>query len=388
MVGFGQADGPMAPYARFGGVALVSFVVVLAGFSVFVLCNRIARRSTPLGAGVVVQSAVGLLVVGVGAIGSGALVAGRDGADTSSGLTVAAVQGNVPRLGLDFNAQRRAVLANHVEMTMRLAGDVAAGLVDQPEVVIWPENSSDVDPFADAAAAAQISSAARAVAAPVMVGAVVADPTGMPTAPATTNSVIVWSPDSGPGQRHDKKILQPFGEYLPWRDFFRIFSAYADRAGNFVAGAGSGVVQAAGVTVGVATCWEVVFDRAPRDAVRNGAQVLVVPSNNATFNEAMSRQQLAFAKIRAIEHDRPVVVAATTGISAIVRPDGSVTKETRFFQGAYVVDVVTPKSTTAPATRWAPSIQVLLVAVTLGAIAAAAVKARVRRNVSDGRWGP
>jgi apolipoprotein N-acyltransferase len=388
LVGFGQADGPLAPYARFGGVTLVSFVVVLAGFSVFVLCNAIARRSIPLGAGVVVQSVVGLLVVGVGAIGSGALVAERDRPDTSTGLTVAAVQGNVPRLGLDFNAQRRAVLANHVEMTMRLAGDVAAGLVDQPDLVIWPENSSDVDPFADATAAAQISSAARAVAAPIMVGAVVADPTGMPTAPTTTNSVIVWSPDSGPGQRHDKKILQPFGEYLPWRDFFRLFSAYADRAGNFVPGDGAGVVQAADVTVGVATCWEVVFDRAPRDAVRNGAQVLVVPSNNATFNETMSRQQLAFAKIRAIEHDRPVLVAATTGISAIVRPDGSVTKETRFFQGAYLVDVVTPKSTSAPATRWAPSIQVLLLAVTIGAIAAAAVKARVGRNVSAGWWRP
>lgn len=75
-----------------------------------------------------------------------------------------------------------------------------------------------------------------------------------------------------------------------------------------------------GVSVGVTTCWEVIFDRAAREAVLNGAQMLAVPSNNATFNEQMSRQQLAFAKIRAIEHGRSVVVAGTTGISAVITP--------------------------------------------------------------------
>jgi apolipoprotein N-acyltransferase len=76
-------------------------------------------------------------------------------------------------------------------------------------------------------------------------------------------------------------------------------SGYAGRAGYFTVGAASGVVQAAGVPVGVTTCWEVTFDRSTREAVLNGAQMLAVPSNNATFNEQMSRQQLAFAKIRA-----------------------------------------------------------------------------------------
>lgn len=388
VVGFGQADGPLAPYARIGGVTLVSFVVVLAGFLGFAVVIRITARRDSHADGVARRAATGLLLLGIGAIGSGVLVRQQNTGETSPGLTIAAIQGNVPRLGLDFNAQRRAVLANHVEMTKRLARDVAAGATERPQLVIWPENSSDVDPLVDATAATQISSAAQAVAAPVMVGAVLAGSVEAERKQTTTNSVIVWSPDSGPGQRHDKKILQPFGEYLPMRDFFRFFSAYADRAGNFVPGGGAGVVQAAGVTVGVATCWEVVFDRAPRDAVRNGAQVLVVPSNNATFNESMSRQQLAFAKIRAIEHDRPVVVAATTGISAIIKPDGTVTGETEFFQGGYLVDAVTPMSTASPATRWAPSVQVLLLAVTVGAVAAAAMKRRGARTVSEkGRAG-
>jgi apolipoprotein N-acyltransferase len=384
VVGFGQADGPLASFARIGGVTLVSFVVVLTSFLVFVLARRMSSRTRLLADPVALRAATVLVAVAVGCLGSSMLVRQHTGPEAAETLTVAAVQGNVPRLGLDFNAQRRAVLGNHVEETLRLADDVAAGTVDRPRLVIWPENSSDVDPFRDPTAAAQISSAVQAVSAPIMVGAVLAGPTPSAAESATTtNSVIVWSPGSGPGERHDKKILQPFGEYLPLRNLFRIFSAYADRAGNFVPGNGAGVVQVAGTTVGVTTCWEVVFDRAPRDAVREGAQVLVVPSNNATFNETMSRQQLAFAKIRAIEHDRPVVVAATTGISAIIEPDGAVTRETEFFTGAYLVDAVTPKSTASPATRWAPSLQALLLIVSVGAIATATWRRRRCQTTSE-----
>ena len=389
VVGFGQADGPLAPYARMGGVTLVSFVVVLAGFLGFAVVVRIRARRDSHANGGAWRAATGLLLLGIGAVGSGVLVRQQNTGETSPGLTIAAIGGNVPRLGLDFNAQRRAVLANHVETTERLARDVAAGATRQPQLVIWPENSSDVDPLVDATAGAQISSAAQAVAAPIMVGAVLAGPAEEEPKQTTTNSVIVWSPDSGPGQRHDKKILQPFGEYLPLRGFFRFFSAYADRAGDFVPGRGPGVVQAAGVTVGVTTCWEVVFDRAPREAVRNGAQMLAVPSNNATFNESMSRQQLAFAKIRAIEHDRPVVVAATTGISAIITPDGTVTDETGFFQDGYLVDAIAPKSTVSPGTRWTPRAQALLLAVTIGAVATAVITRRGARSVGEeGRAGP
>ena len=95
-------------------------------------------------------------------------------------------------------------------------------------------------------------------------------------------------------------------------------------------------MQIAGVPVGVSTCWEVIFDRAPRKAVLNGAQLLAVPANNATFNKRMSEQQLAFAKVRAVEHDRYVVVAGTTGISAVIAPDGGELVRTDFFQPAYL----------------------------------------------------
>jgi apolipoprotein N-acyltransferase len=238
-------------------------------------------------------------------------------------------------------------------------------------VVFWPENASDIDPLANPDARDEISIAAADVKAPILVGGVVAAPGYSPDNPVATNSVIVWNPATGPGDRHDKKIVQPFGEYLPWRGFFRHLSSFADRAGYFVPGDGNGVVNAAGVPIGVTTCWEVIFDRAARESVLNGAQLLAVPSNNATFTEAMSQQQLAFGRLRAIEHDRYVVVAGTTGISAIIAPDGRELAHTAFFEPAYLDMQVRLKTQLTLATRWGPEIQGLLVALGVAAVIAA-----------------
>jgi apolipoprotein N-acyltransferase len=297
------------------------------------------------------------------------------------------VQGNVPRLGLDFNAQRREVLDNHVRETVRLADEVRAGRAPQPLFVIWPENSSDIDPLANQDAADQIAVAVDAIKAPILVGGVLAAPGYTRDNPVSTNSVIVWNPETGPGDRHDKQIVQPFGEYLPWRSFFSNFSDYADRAGYFQPGSGNGIVNAAGVPIGVSTCWEVIFDRSPRESVHNGAQLLTVPSNNATFNESMSVQQLAFGRLRAVEHNRFVIVAGTTGISAVIAPDGRVLARTQFFEPAYLDMAVRLKTQLTPATQWAPLVQGLLVAVGIGALIAAILQngrfVRGRRRATD-----
>nr|WP_179476042.1 apolipoprotein N-acyltransferase [Mycolicibacterium vinylchloridicum] len=366
VIAFSQADGPLAVFARLGGAPLVSFTSALVSFcvtSVALLVRRSVRTNLKGAFGIPVLC---LALVALSTAAIGPVV--HTSTDSGPSVTVALVQGNVPRLGLDFNAQRRAVLDNHVRETLRLAEDIRSGRADPPQVVVWPENSSDIDPLINEDAARQITRAARAVGAPILVGAVLARPEWSPSSPVSSNSVIVWDPVTGPGARHDKKIIQPFGEYLPWRGFFRHFSGYADRAGYFVAGNGSGVVQAAGVPVGVTTCWEVIFDRAAREAVLGGAQMLAVPSNNATFNEQMSRQQLAFAKIRAIEHNRSVVVAGTTGISAVITPAGRVVADTGFFETAYLQVRIPLQATISSGTRWAPSAQWGLVALALSAL--------------------
>jgi apolipoprotein N-acyltransferase len=375
-VAFGQAEGPLLPLVQLGGVALLSTGIMLVGFSATAIELEIVKWwRTGKGAKgadsrppAVVLPGLCICTVLFAAIvvwphvrHAGAGVGGE------SAVTVAVVQGNVPRLGLDFNSQRRAVLDNHVRETLRLAEDVRSGAAPQPQFVIWPEDSSDIDPLVNADAAEQIAQAASAIGAPIMVGTVLDVPGGGQEIPRYTNTVIVWNPVTGPADRHDKEIVQPFGEYLPMPWLFRHLSGYADRAGHMVPGKSSGVVRIAGVPVGVATCWEVIFDRAPRKAVLNGAQLLAVPSNNATFNQTMSEQQLAFAKVRAVEHDRYVVVAGTTGISAVIAPDGAELVRTDFFQPAYLDIQVRLKTTLTPATRWGPILQWVLV-VAAGAV--------------------
>ncbi|KUI32517.1 apolipoprotein N-acyltransferase [Mycobacterium sp. IS-1742] len=380
VVAFGQTDGPLLSLVRVGGAPLLSFAVMLAGFAVAALVDEIVRwirghdgRPAHVAAppAVVLPGAVIAVVLLGTAVIWPQVRHSATGAVDDQPVTVAAVQGNVPRLGLDFNAQRRAVLDNHVEETLRLAQDVRAGRAAQPMFVVWPENSSDIDPLANPDAAEQISAAASAINAPILVGAVVRTPDHTPDNPVSTNTVLVWNPATGPGDRHDKRIVQPFGEYLPWRGFFSKLSPYADRAGYFIPGDGSGVVNAAGVPVGITTCWEVIFDRAARESVRNGAQVLAVPTNNATFDEAMSRQQLAFARLRAVEHDRYAVVAGTTGISAVIAPDGRDLARTEFFEPAYLDTQIRLKTDITPATRWGPLVQGLLLIAGVGAVIAA-----------------
>jgi len=272
------------------------------------------------------------------------------------------------------------VLDNHVRETLQLAEDVRAGTAQQPQFVIWPEDSSDIDPLANADAGQLITQTADAIGVPILVGTVLNIPGPLQEPPKYTNTeytntVLVWNPVTGPADRHDKEIVQPFGEYLPMPWLFKHLSGYASRASHFVPRVGSDVVQIAGIPVGVSTCWEVIFDREPRKAVLNGAQLLAVPANNATFNKTMSEQQLAFAKVRAVEHDRYVVVAGTTGISAVIAPDGHELARTDFFEPAYLDAQVRLKTKLTPATRWGPILQLILVT-----IAGAAILAAIRHN--------
>ncbi|MCP9618654.1 apolipoprotein N-acyltransferase [Nocardia otitidiscaviarum] len=394
---FGQGDGWYLPYAMLGGAPLVSFLVALTGTGLAALAvtvrrwragaeapaNTLAntpRRSRwgawrPTSWNLIISATVLVAIIPLtGVILRTALPGPEDG---NRPITVAAIQGSVPRLGLDFNAQRRAVLDNHVRRTEELAREVAAGRVPRPDVVIWPENSSDIDPLRNGDAAALITRASESIGAPILVGAVLVN-----SDRTTTNSVMVWDGANGPVDRHDKKIIQPFGEYLPYREFFRHFSEYADRAGYFVPGAGDGVVDvptaaAGSVPIGVATCYEVAFDRAFEQSLRAGAEILTVPTNNATFGKSeMTYQQLAMSRVRAVEHGRALVVSATTGVSAMIGADGRIQQQTAQFVPAALVAELPLRTETTLATRIGPAPEYVLCILAAAALVAAAIRRR------------
>ncbi|MFE3742181.1 apolipoprotein N-acyltransferase, partial [Streptomyces sp. NPDC059134] len=212
---------------------------------------------------------------------------------------------------------------------------------------------------------------------PTWVGAVVTPDTG-----PLYNRQILWDPERGPTATYDKRQIQPFGEYLPLRSVLkRITPGYAEMVRrDFGRGTGTGVFDLAGTEVGLATCYEAAFDWTVRDSVTHGAQLISVPSNNATFDRSeMTYQQLAMSRVRAVEHSRTVVVPVTSGVSAIIQPDGRITRSTGMFTPDALVAKVPLRSSLTPATRLGTLPEALLAAVAvagLGWVAAGAVRAR------------
>ncbi|WP_253891682.1 apolipoprotein N-acyltransferase [Actinokineospora diospyrosa] len=364
-IAFSQPEGPYLYLAALGGTPLIAFAVTLTGFGLGEVVRRIAAREVRL----LVVPALAVVVPLVAAIATGPLV----GTDADAGeVTVAAVQGNVPRAGLDFNAQRRAVLDNHVRRTEQLAADIRSGAVAQPDLVIWPENASDIDPLRNRDAYQLIDRAAKDVGVPIALGAVVVGDDKLPR-----NTVILWDPERGPVDTYTKRQLQPFGESMPMRSFFKIFSSAVERAGNFVPGDKATVFAMDDARVALVTCYEVAFDGVVRESVLNGSNLLAVPTNNATFGRSeMTYQQLAMDRVRAVEHGRAVVVAATSGVSAIVRPDGTVSQRTELFTPAALVERVPLRTATTIADRLGAWPERVMVAVALAALVFTAVRAR------------
>lgn len=325
---FTSADSTMAALAALGGAPLVSFATALAGAllaAAVVAWNRPStgrahRRSHPR------RTTAALVVAALAPVLAGLLVPTPGGGGRTA--VVALVQGNVPQAGLEFNAERERVLRNHVEATESLAEQVRNGDLPQPDLVLWPENASDIDPFTNPDAAALIQSATDLVGVPVLVGAVVDGPGRY-----LSNTGVVWRPGLGPGARYVKRHPAPFGEYIPLRSIARKVSDKVDLvARDFVAGRSVRTLPMGKARVADVICFEVAYDGLVRDVVAKGGNLLVVQTNNATFGRTSEAvQQLAMTRLRAIEHGRATVQVSTVGVSAIIRPDGSIVSDTALF---------------------------------------------------------
>ena len=116
-----------------------------------------------------------------------------------------------------------------------------------------------------------------------------------------------------------------------------------------------------------------VFDDLVRDSVRSGAQLLAVPTNNATFGfTEMTYQQQAMSRVRAVEHGRAVLVAATSGVSAVIAPDGSLQDRSEVFTRDVLVERVPLRDARTLATRLGAWPEALLVLLGLGGVVAGA----------------
>ncbi|WP_159498819.1 apolipoprotein N-acyltransferase [Microbacterium sp. 18062] len=300
-IGVTQAAGPLAPVASWVGMSGLSFLVVLlcALAIEYVRSRRFHDLRTALPMAIVAAVL---------------LVTPQFPTDEAGSIRVGSVQGNGPA-GYFDQRQRGDVLQAQIE--------ASASLLDEDlDVLLWPEGSVDADPATDAATAAVLDAVALRFDAPLL-----ANVPGSARGDEYFNMSMLWRAGEGAVQTYDKLHPVPFGEYVPDRWFYE--SLAPDLIGliqrEYTPGSSAPVFDVDGVAVGLAICFDVIYDDVIWAASDGGAEVFMFQTNNADFRGTDENlQQLAFARMRAIETGRAVVNISTVGTSQVIAPDGAV----------------------------------------------------------------
>ncbi|SFS04491.1 apolipoprotein N-acyltransferase [Microbacterium sp. cf046] len=297
-IGITQVGSPLADVASWVGVSGLTFLVVLlcaAAIEYF----RLARfRAVLTGVPTVI---VALLL----------LVIPQFPTTPAGSLRVGAVQGNGPAGYFDERTEN-AVLRAQLEATVPLFGE-------QMDVLLWPEGGVDSDPTTDERTAAVLDELSDRIGAPLIVAAVTQ------RGDEYFNSSLLWEAGQGAVQTYDKRHPVPFGEYVPDRAFFEPFAP--DLIGliqrEYTPGVTPPFFDLNDIGVGLAICFDVIYDDVIWDGARDGAQIYMFQTNNADFRGTDENlQQLAFARMRAIETGRSVVNLSTVGTSQVITSDG------------------------------------------------------------------
>jgi apolipoprotein N-acyltransferase len=320
-LGISQAGSPLAGIARVGGVILITWVVFQLGFAVPVLIAGTARRRTP---GLALGGfAAALLVAAL------AMVAPR-GASTGELLDIAGVQGGGEQGTRAIDVPTRIVTDRHLAATAAIEPDLSLDLV------LWPENVIDTEAFATSEELDQVTEQAQRLGVPFAVG-ITEDVPGRPG--RISNAEVIVTPAGEVTSRYDKVRRVPFGEYVPLRGLLEALGAPVDQVRtNAVPGTGPAVLDLPnGDRVGVVISWEVFFGGRAREGVREGATVILNPTNGASYTGTIVQtQQIASSRLRAIETGRWVLQAAPTGFSAFITPTGEVIDRTAVSEQAVI----------------------------------------------------
>lgn len=315
-----QSDSFLSNWVFWGGMSILSFVIALLGALVAIaIKQRGVVSKLPFAAAAIAVIVVPFLTpIGI--------------TTTQVGTkTIAAVQGDA-NAGLFSNVTPGTILKNHADAT-----ELVFEKGRPVDLLVWPENASDLDPLRYPEAREVIERIATEINAPFVFGTVTR------RGEESFNSTILWLPGTGPVDFYDKKQPVPFAEYAPDREFWRMFAPdlvdMIPRGYSF--GVRDGIYEIADFTAGTLICFEIAEDWILRDLAHSGAEVILSQTNNADFGYSDETfQQAAIARLRAIETGRAVVNISTVGLSAIYLPDGKVLSEVEWYTPAAMVEDV------------------------------------------------
>ncbi len=371
-IGYAAVDTPLAGFFPIIGVVGVSFLVALVGQLVaWIALTGWSRRRFVDPAD---RTGTRRLVVGVSLtlalvlLGTGLRAFQVEPAAGEAGtVKVGVVQGNVPGRGIEAMGRARSVTDNHLSETVNLITRARLGLTAVPDFLLWPENSTDIDPTRDAITSRVVQSAAEVAGLPILVGAVMEGP----GPDERQTSALWWDPQRGILARYDKRNLVPFGEWIPFRaQLLPVLPILKLVGAQSVPGTKPGVltvpVGQREIRVGDVICFELAYDKTVYQAVAGGSQVLMVQSNNATYGgTGQIEQQFAITRARAMETRREIAVATTNSVSGFIDRDGHVVSRTAQFTADSMVVTMPLRTELTPAVTLAPWLGWGLAAVAL-----------------------
>jgi apolipoprotein N-acyltransferase len=325
-----QSDTLLAKWVYWGGLGLLTFALAFISAAVTVaIIGRAKLRS------VSTIPVLGLVLLTLAVPALTPIDAGAQ----SGTIRIGAVQGNA-NAGLFANPERGSILQNHLDASKALDSK-------NLDVVVWPENASDLSPYSDQSANRLLTDFVdNQIGVPLIFGTITERGDNI------YNSSILWRPDIGATDWYDKKRPVPFAEYVPDRDFW--YQLAPDLIGlvnrGYAFGERDGIFEVDDAKLGALICFEIAIDDIGRELVKDGAQVILSQTNNADFGRSdQTFQQAAFARLRAIETGRTVVNVSTVGVSAIYNADGSVVTELPTFEAGVMQQEVPLRDSVTPA---------------------------------------
>lgn len=359
-LGFSMIDSPIAGMLPLTGVATLGFVTALLGQAVAWLLVTSGRQRWVM-PGVAVVVAASLATAG----------AAIPVPQASTSVSVGWVQGGAPGGGVYGLGEVRTITRNQSAETIRLAERIRAGEQPPVDFIVWPENGTDMDPFHDPQTGELVAMALKAAGMPILVGAILDGP----GADERRTASLWWDPATGVGDTYIKRGIVPFGEWVPFREVLLPLIPELRYVGKqSVGGTEPGVLSVSlpdgrNLKIGVLACYDVVFDDFAYDTVIHGAQVSVVQSSNAMYQgTGQIDQQFAITRVRARELQREQLVVTTSGISGLIRTDGSIDFVAPNYQTASGVVELPVREGTTPAVWLAGWLEFGLVLLGLGGL--------------------
>lgn len=301
-LGYSQADTPLRVLAAYIGTNGVTFAIAaIAAYFAYAIARKRWRAF---------GIALCALALGVGF----AFLAWPARHAPPPAIPVAAIQGNITQ-SLKWEPASAVLAIQRYEAMSQQA------IAHHPKLIVWPETvialaNGGLNLRPDLIAA--FTQLAREANATIVAGSLQVRDARF------YNSLYFFTP-RGLSAVYDKHQLVPFAEHFPGQQWLGWLPYIGELNGHLAEGSGAVVFPtSAGIAVGPLICWESAFGDLAANEVRQGAQVLVVSTDDAWFGTSSGPYQHAqIAQLRAIEAGEYVVRAAATGISGVIAPDGT-----------------------------------------------------------------